>query len=145
MAQVSKRRVKPEITSKIFSLLFDVIGSQSDTSKFKILIDGILSPTEKIMIAKRIAIFFLLTKQIDWKSICDILKVSNASVSKCRMILINNTEMNVVLNGLIKKKQTALFFEEIFLLFFGPGTAYVNWKSAFERKIKLEERKSEVL
>jgi len=145
MAQVSKRKVKPEITSKMFNLFFDVIGNQSDHSRFKVLIDGILSPTEKIMIAKRIAIFFLLTKQVDWKSICDILKVSNASVSKCRMILINNAEINIALNRLIKKKQMEVFFEDLFLSFFGPGTAYVNWKSAFERKKKLEERKSEVL
>jgi hypothetical protein len=97
------------------------------------------------MIAKRISILFLLIKGVQWDTICDVLKVSPSSVSKCQMILLNNEEMVNTLGMLIKQADMSLFFEELFSAFFGPGTAFINWKNAWKRKRKLELRKTEIL
>ena len=145
MVQLSKRKVKPEAMDKMVSLLFDVLGRQGDQNCFNIIIDGLFSPIEKIMIAKRVAIFFLIIKGEEWKTIRDIVKVSMASVSKCQMVLKNNSEMQCTLNTLISKKEMGIFIEELILLIFGPGTAYVNWKSAWRRKKQLEQKQTEIL
>jgi hypothetical protein len=145
MVQLSKRKIKPEAMNKMFNLLFDVLGKQGNKNSFNIIIDGLFSPVEKIMIAKRVAIFFLIIKGEEWKTIRDIVKVSLASVSKCQMILRNNSEMQNTLNTLVNKKNLGIFIEELVLMIFGPGTAYINWKNAWRRKKELERKKAEIL
>lgn len=145
MVQLSRRQVKPEVQLKIFKLVFDVIGKQKDSIHFTNVLNGIFSQVEKLMIAKRVATLFLLVKGIDWNTICDVLKVSPSSVSKCNMILLNNSEIETTLKKLIKQEDMNVFFEELFLAFFGPGTAYISWKKARKRKRELEQRKTEIL
>jgi len=60
MVQISKRKVKPEVMDRMFKLLFTVIGSQGGEDKFSIIINGLFSPVEKIVVAKRIAILLLI-------------------------------------------------------------------------------------
>lgn len=130
---------------RILTLLFDVIGKQNDRQQFMAILNGIFSPIEKIVIAKRIAIFLLLSKDIEWRIICDTLKVSNASVSKCQMILLNNEEVKKTIKAFLKKEAITFFFDEFFLALFGPGTAYMNWKSVSKRKKEIERKKSQIL
>lgn len=145
MVQLSKRKVKPEAMNKMFSLLFDLLGKQTNKSSFEIVMDGLFSPVEKIMIAKRVATLFLISKDEEWQTIRDIVKVSLSTISKCQMILRNNSEMKKALNNIADKKEMELFFEELLMLLFGPGTAYVNWKNAWKRKRELEQKKADIL
>lgn len=145
MIQLSKRRVKPFAMSKMFSLLFDVLGKQENNKKFDIVFDGLFSPTEKIMIAKRVAIFLLISRGEEWKTIRDTIMVSLASISKCQMILRNNISMKETMEYLSNKKEMGIIFNELLLSLFGPGTAYINWKNAWKRKRELERMKSDIL
>ena len=145
MVQLSKRKVKPEIEAKMFRLIFDIVGKQNSSDQFSGVINGLFSPIEKRMVAKRLAIFLLLVKKVEWKTICNILKVSNASVSKCQMILLNNSEIQNAFSLLVSKAEMSIFFDELLLAFFGPGTAYTNWKSGWKRKRELEQKKAVIL
>ena len=145
MVQLSKRKVQPQAMSKMFSLLFDVLGKQENNKKFSIVIDGLFSPTEKIMIAKRVAIFFLISRGEEWKTIRDTIMVSLASISKCQMILRNNHAMKETVEYLSNRKEMGIFFNEFLLSLFGPGTAYINWKNAWKRKRELVQMKSDIL
>lgn len=145
MVQISKHKINAKVETKIFKLLFDVIGKHENFEHFNIIFNGIFSPVEKLVIAKRIAIIFLLVKRIEWKVICEILKVSLSSVSKCQMILLNSSEVESTFTVLMKKRENGIAIEEFFLAFFGPGTAYTNWKNAWKRKYELEQRKTEIL
>ncbi len=145
MVQLSKRRIKPQVMSKMFNLLFDLLGNQNNKGNFDIIVDGLFSPTEKIMVAKRIAIFFLILKGEEWRTVRDTIKVSLASVSKCQMILINNPEMKRALKYISSRREMGIFFDELLLSLFGPGAAYINWKNAWKRKKELERKKAEIL
>lgn len=145
MVQISKRKVKPEVMDKMFTLLFTVMGKQSGEKEFGKIINGLFSPVEKIVIAKRIAVLLLLLKGVDWRDIREILKVSLSSISKSQMILLNNEETKRALTSLIMQNKMGLFFEELFLSFFGPGTAFVNWKKAWKRKNELMQKKVRLL
>ena len=145
MVQLSKRKIKPEAMNKMFSILFNVLGEQNNQTQFNTILNGLFSPVEKIMIAKRVAIFFLLLKGEEWKTIHDTVKVSLSSISKCQMILLNNSAIRNTLAFLSKKKSIALFLDEFFLTFFGPGTAYTNWKNGWKIKNDLARKKEEVL
>lgn len=145
MVQLSKRKVKPEAMSKMLNLLFDLLGKQRNKEAFNTIIDGLFSPVEKIMIAKRVAVLFLISREEEWSVIRDLVKVSLSSISKCQMILKNNIDMKNALDTISNKKEIKLFIDELFMLLFGPGTAYVNWKRAWKRKKELELKKSEII
>lgn len=145
MVQLSKRKVKPEVEVKMFKLIFDIVGKQNNSEQFYGVVDGLFSPIEKRMVAKRLAIFLLLVKKVEWTTICNILKVSIASVSKCQMILINNNEIKNSFNLLVSKEEITIFFDELLLAFFGPGTPYTNWKRGWKRKRELEQKNTEIL
>ena len=63
MVQLSKRKIKPEAMNKMFSILFNVLGEQNNQTQFNTILNGLFSPVEKIMIAKRVAIFFYYSRE----------------------------------------------------------------------------------
>jgi len=144
MVQLSKRRIKPQAMEKMFRLLFDILGTQASRENFNLIIDGLFSPVEKIMIVKRLMIFMLICKGEEWRTIQNIVKVSLASISKCQMILRNNVEMNETMKQIITKRTMKIWIDEFFLSLFGPGTAYVDWKTAWKNKKELERRRKEI-
>lgn len=145
MVQLSKQKLKPPILDKLFILLFDVLGKKRNQIEFNNLINGLFSPVEKVMIAKRVAILFLLVQEEEWNTIREILHVSLSTVSKCQMMLLGNVEMNKVFNCLLRRKEADIFFDELFLTFFGPGTAHTNWKESWKIKNKLKQKKAQIL
>jgi len=125
----------------MFKMLFTVVGKQSGEDKFFTVVNGIFSPVEKIVIVKRVAILLLILKGVEWRDIREIAKVSLSSISKCQMILLNNMEMKAILSSIIANHGIEIYFEELFLAFFGPGTAFINWKQSWKRKHKIENKK----
>jgi len=80
MAQVSRRFLKPKVQERIISLFLSSIvltGSQEAAVSF---IDDLLTPTEKIVLAKRLSIAFMLLEGYDYDSIEDTLKVSRPTI-----------------------------------------------------------------
>lgn len=142
MTNISKRKVKEDIREKIFQLLFEAFGNIADREEFTGIIHDILSPTERIMIAKRVTIIFLLMKEIDHQMISDVLKVSLTTVAKFQFIMENSKGIVEALRGLVRNEKIAHFFEEIWLEFRGPGVPGVNWKSAWQSKIAFENKKT---
>lgn len=80
MAQVSRYPLQKEIEVRIHELLDDglaALGSRDDIERF---LADLLTPTEKIMLAKRLAIALLLEKGYDYRQISRVLKVSTSTV-----------------------------------------------------------------
>lgn len=81
MTQVSRIPLSKGVEEQMFTLLRRVLArlhSESDIADF---LDDLLSPTEKIMLGKRLAIAFLLEKGYDQRAIHTILKVSTTTVN----------------------------------------------------------------
>lgn len=82
MTQVSKYPLPEDLEKQMFSLFFQALADlrlPSDVAEF---LDDLLSPVEKTMLAKRLAIAILLVKDYDQRSISRTLKVSLTTVSK---------------------------------------------------------------
>jgi len=80
MPQVSKRFIKKEKLNKMFTLFFDLVANVDDKNKAEQIIDELLTPTEKIMIAKRIACFYLISKKVPPPLISDAIKLSSSTI-----------------------------------------------------------------
>ncbi len=142
MVNISKRRVGDDVMEKIFQLFFEAFGNVSDREEFTEIVHDILSPTERIMIAKRITIIFLLMKGIDHVTIGDMLKVSPTTVLKFRNIMEKSKGIVKTLEGTVRNEKITSFFKEIWLEFHRPGTPGVNWTSAWQSKIDFEKKKA---
>jgi uncharacterized protein YerC len=80
--RISRRRLSKKVLIKIYQLFFKVISRFDDQKGFYEILDDIFYPTEKIMIAKRVAIIYLILKNIPQDRIAEVLKVSTGTVSR---------------------------------------------------------------
>jgi len=81
MAQVSKYPLRKEIEERIFEVLLKTIADLKKPEEVDEFLEDFLSPVEKIMLAKRLAIVVLLGKGYDYRGIREILKVTPGTVS----------------------------------------------------------------
>lgn len=119
MPPVSKRIISPKISKNIYDLLinsFSKIRGKNDLLPF---ISDLLTPTEKVMVSKRLAIAFLLIrKDIDQRQISKILKVSTGTIARVNIVL--NTEgvgYRNVLSKILRDENLKLLLAEVYDLF----------------------------
>jgi len=141
MIRISYLKIRGEDYEKIFSIFYKVLGETKDKDEFSKILFDLLTPAERIMIIKRIAIIYLLLKDIEYRTICEVLKVSNGTVSKYKLLMENSAGIVPVLKKMIRNEKIWLFFEDIFSQIFYPGRPGINWKAAWETKIALERKK----
>lgn len=144
MVRISPYKIAPEKYHKIFSIFYEVVGKQQKDLFNKVLFD-LLSPAERVMIVKRIAIIYLLMKDIDYRMICKVLKVSYTTVSKFRIMMEKSEGIVPALQSILKIEKISLLFKELFNDVFAPGVYGINWKAAWERKIAFQREKTQGL
>lgn len=81
MVQVSQRRLRPEIEKRVYELFWDSFAKMKNSKEAEEFLSDLLTHTEKIMLAKRLAIAVLLLKGFDYDPIKDILKVSGTTIA----------------------------------------------------------------
>lgn len=87
MAQVSRYPVRQEVYEQIFTLLLRVVSESRPKEKATHLLDDLLTPTEKIVLAKRLGIALLLAKGYSYEEIEKILRVSKPTIATVNMTL----------------------------------------------------------
>ena len=143
MARISKFRLEKHVLTKLFDLFFEIVGKKYKKEEFQKIIGDLLSPVERIMIAKRIAIVYLLLKGIDYRIICDVLKVSSATISRYNLLQEKSEGLVPAFKQILKNDKILLFLDEFFDALFPPGTYGKNWKAAWQRKFEIQRKKSE--
>ena len=98
--------MQPSIEKKVYEIFinsFRNIKSSSDIINF---LTDILSPTEKIMIAKRIAIAFLLLEgKYTYEDISKILKVTDGTIAKVHSVFaLQGAGYKKILGNILLKK-----------------------------------------
>lgn len=81
MGQVSKRPIDKDVFERMFELLLQAITDARSSSEANLLLKDLLTPTERVMVAKRLAIAVLLSQNETYKLIEDILKVSKPTIA----------------------------------------------------------------
>ena len=82
MPHVSHIKLKKEQFEKIYKKLAFVFDSAGKNQKSKLILDEFLTSTEKIMLAKRLAIIFMLNEKISIHHISEALFVSSSTVNR---------------------------------------------------------------
>lgn len=81
MAQISKYPIRKEIADRIFELFLSALVHVKNKEEARQLVSDLLTPTERIMLAKRLSIAFLLEKDYQYRTIRDLLRVSLPTIS----------------------------------------------------------------
>jgi Trp operon repressor len=138
MSQVSKRKLKKEDFEKIYYQMikiFSKTGSKKDSGKF---LKEFFYTTEKIMLAKRLAIIFMVMEKIPDRKIAKMLSVSTSTIGR---IIDKYTRGDYeYISSLINKNRSDFWdiFGVILFAVFNPpsrvGMARYKWFEDAERK-----------
>lgn len=145
MPQVSKRILSKEIEAKIAETLLEAVSQLRTKSEVADFLQDLLSPVEKIMISKRLAIAVLLLKGWEYPAIKDFLKVSNATVAKISIILKDNVGYKIAVDKVAKTEAGREFWKDVVKMIHRVGTIkdtfiddeVLNKKFKFKRKTLL--------
>lgn len=149
MSKVSRRLLDKDLEARIFDVFTKSIVDLKNSDDVKSFLNDLLSPIERLMLVKRLAIAILLTKGYTYEMIDETLKVSHPTIMKISFWLKygENNGYRKVIDRFVKeqKREESLDkLEEIFLQLSGPkrvGTPAFERKSKkgkelFKRKIK---------
>lgn len=135
MVQISRGKLSEELLFKIFELFFQIVGKKNKKEEFLAVIEDLFSPVERIMIAKRIAIIYLLLKKVNPTTICQVLKVSSSTVAKYSVFIDKSVGITNEFKKLLKKEKIATFLEDLYNDFFNyPGRPGINWSASWKIK-----------
>lgn len=113
MTQVSKYPISKAIADRIFEILLKSlvkIHNQQEADQF---ISDLLTPTEKIMLAKRLAIALLLQKDYDYRTIQKIIRVSTATIASVNMVIRYGSKgYKNLLNKILKEEKLVSIIEK---------------------------------
>ncbi len=113
MVRLSKVRLEQDVLEKLYDLFFATVGKSRDKQVFFKVLSDVLSPDERVMVSKRIAIYYMLLKGIDSLIICDSLKVTRATVAKYRFSLEKSTGIAPIIQKSLKNEELFLFVGSI--------------------------------
>ncbi len=145
MAQVSKRYLQKQVEERILDLFWNSLSSLSTKEKIALFLDDLLTPTEKLMLSKRLAIAFMLMKGYDYPSINNRLKVSDQTIWNVKMSLTHRGKgYKMAIDQIMNKEKWEKFWQDLDHFFTQalpprPGT---NWKEV-RRKQWDKRRKQE--
>lgn len=140
MTQISRYQLKPKVWEKIFDIFTDTFMKTKDRKKLDNFIDNFFSPTEKIMLAKRLAIAVLLAKGNDYDSIKNTLRVTAGTISKVNYLMKGkNNGLNIAVMEILKRDAGKMFFEEIMGVFDYPRIGS-NWSMLRKQKSERQNR-----
>jgi|SRR3989344_3607754 len=143
MVHNSRQHVSEKIFERIYRLFFEVLSKSKSPDAFVELMDDILTPAEKIMIAKRIGICYLLIKEADHKAISEILSVSTSTVSIYSMLHYKkDSKLVSVIKTMLEKEKILAFMDDLFAdIFIQPGIQKGHWKMHWDHEKRKEKRK----
>lgn len=85
MPHVSKRKVDEKVLNEILSFLVIVLTNVKEEKEMRLLLDAFLTSTEKVMLAKRLGIAYLLKEKGSLVEIADVLSVTRPTIDKMRV------------------------------------------------------------
>ena len=114
MSQISKLKLNKKVQEDILKNLFISISKINKDELSKVFLEDLLTRTEKIVLAKRLAIALLLESGRSYSEIKDIVKVSASTISTVNNSLNNGKgyrEIIKKLHSLESKQENSWLFD----------------------------------
>lgn len=139
MSQVSRYEMDKILEKRMFEIFYGTLADLKTKEEIEEFLNDLLSKTEKIMLAKRLAIATLLIKGLTYEYIRDVIKVSTSTVMGVKTWLnMGGKGYSKAINKLIADEKAEAFWdkaEEIIEKLTIPRVG-TNWK-----RVRVESRK----
>lgn len=148
MPQVSRFPLKREVWEKISGLFFQALVAANNKKAAQVFVEGFLAPTERVMLAKRFAVLFLLEKGVEGAEIANFLKMSTSTVSRLRLWQKNlDAQQRELLRRILLKREVKNLLIDILktFLYEGPPPKGADWKKRGQEKWRWEMEQKEPL
>jgi len=149
MGRISRRRINPEVEERVFEIFRNYLAHLTNPLEIQEFLLSLLSYTEQVMIAKRLAIALLLSRGFTYEYIDDTLKVSKSTIGTVhKQILIGALGYKKATSHILgREKQENLWnkLEEI-VLQLSPPKAYGSgeWAKKSRKGKALAKRKRQL-
>ena len=118
VTKVSKKYISKERIDRIYKLLFNLLIKINNKEQAKQILSELLTSTEQLMIAKRIACYYLISSNLTIAEISDILKLSTSTVFYFRINYKNNKLLRELLANFIFKDKLKKSINDLFIEFY---------------------------
>lgn len=146
MTQVSRRYIKKQTLEKILDIFISSFIKIKNKQTAQGFFDEFLTPTEKIMLAKRIVCFYLLFKNISIRDSANILKLSTSTVAKYSIFIKDSVYIKNVLNKILVEENFKRLLDTFIFEFIRPPLRYgTDWRAGRISQEDYEERKQSPL
>ncbi len=139
MAQISKRYLEKKVEDRIVDLFWTSLSLLSTKEDVGLLLEDLLTPTEKLMLAKRLAIAFMVIKGESYPIINERLKVSDTTIWNVKLNLIHKGKgYKSTIKKIMSKEKWEKFWNDLDFLFqkLLPPTPGTNWKEVRRKQWK---------
>ena len=106
MVQVSKHPLEPKVEGKVEKIFIESVQKVQSLDEVVSFLHDLLTRTEKIMLAKRVAVAFLVIKgELQYREISKILRVSLGTIAKINSVLsLQGGGYRKILTKILKKQ-----------------------------------------
>lgn len=112
------------------SIFFEIISHIFDKEEAESILSELLTPTEKIMLAKRITCFYLLIKEVPIHEIAESIKLSTSTISYFKHMVSESPHIQDYLSNKINHEKVKHFIEDLLVEFlYGGLRKGSNWKT----------------
>lgn len=140
MTKVSRIPLRDDVWERIFKLFIETTADLKDKKLLISFIDDLYTPTEKIMLAKRLATAVLLSKGHSYTEVGQALRISSPTIAKISL-KIKYTEggLKDIINKILLKQSVQILWKEVEDLFDLPIPQTLKSPERFIRKLKREK------
>ena len=149
MTQVSKRQLDSGVQKRVYEIFVDILKEVQTSSEVQSLLEDFLTPTERVMLPKRLCIAYLLLKKYNQRAIASYLKVSFTTINRVSTALKTGGQgYTLMLTRLQKREKIDAILKQIeegivstLASFGGPTRVWKNIQNE-QRRRTYTERKS---
>lgn len=143
MAQISKYLLSKQAEAEIKSLFTEVISLLSQPEEIVTFLSDFLTPTEIIVLSKRITIALLLKQSCSYEVIIHTLKVSAPTISDVSLKLkYSGKGYHQILDKILAQQKIKKVFDQIENLALNALTVGRGKGTAFWRDLKIKKQQS---
>lgn len=134
MAQISRHKLNPQKNDQIINNFVSTLRELSTDEKAYEFLSSLFTPTEIVMLSKRLSAAYLLRKGNTQRQVAATLHLSPATVNHVnQMFKDQSTELQKILDKLIKRQNIANTLDKIDIAVDTILPPKGNWKSHFQR------------
>ena len=133
MPHISSKKLKKETLNKLYNQFGRAFEKSARNSQTKFFLVDLLTKTEKIMLAKRFAVIYLLSQEVPYSYIAESLNMSYTTVNKMGLKYDLGKYSSILKSTQKEKNDIWIILEKILRAGLPPRAGRGRWKFLYKK------------